>query len=36
MLDRLSGGWFKSTPHRVRNMSGHERLASIASARSRP
>ena len=27
MLDRLTGGWFKSTPHRVRNMSGEERLS---------
>jgi isopenicillin N synthase-like dioxygenase len=27
MLDRLTGGWFKSTPHRVRNTSGHERLS---------
>lgn len=27
MLDRLSGGWFRSTPHRVRNTSGRERLS---------
>ena len=27
MLDRLTGGWFRSTPHRVRNTSGHERLS---------
>ena len=27
MLDRLTGGWFKSTPHRVRNTSGGERLS---------
>ena len=27
MLDRLTGGWFRSTPHRVRNVSGHERLS---------
>jgi isopenicillin N synthase-like dioxygenase len=27
MLDRLTGGWFKSTPHRVRNVSGHDRLS---------
>ena len=27
MLDRLTAGWFKSTPHRVRNTSGHERLS---------
>jgi len=27
MLDRLTGGWFKSTPHRVRNTSGRERLS---------
>jgi isopenicillin N synthase-like dioxygenase len=27
MLDRLTGGWFKSTPHRVLNTSGHERLS---------
>lgn len=27
MLDRLSGGWFRSTPHRVRNVSGHGRLS---------
>jgi isopenicillin N synthase-like dioxygenase len=27
MLDRLTGGWCKSTPHRVRNLSGHGRLS---------
>ncbi len=27
MLDRLTGGWYKSTPHRVRNVSGHSRLS---------
>ncbi|ACY14189.1 isopenicillin N synthase family dioxygenase [Haliangium ochraceum] len=27
MLDRLSGGWFRSTPHRVRNLSGRSRLS---------
>jgi isopenicillin N synthase-like dioxygenase len=27
MLDRLTGGWFRSTPHRVRNMSGRSRLS---------
>ena len=27
MLDRLTGGEFKSTPHRVRNTSGRERLS---------
>jgi len=27
MLDRLTGGWFKSTPHRVRNTSGRTRLS---------
>jgi isopenicillin N synthase-like dioxygenase len=27
MLDRLTCGWFKSTPHRVRNTSGHDRLS---------
>ena len=27
MLDRLTGGWYKSTPHRVRNLSGHGRLS---------
>jgi len=27
MLDRLSGGWFRSTPHRVRNAGGRGRLS---------
>lgn len=27
MLDRLTGGWFRSTPHRVRNHSGKGRLS---------
>jgi isopenicillin N synthase-like dioxygenase len=27
MLDRLTGGWYHSTPHRVRNVSGNERLS---------
>jgi isopenicillin N synthase-like dioxygenase len=27
MLDKLTGGWYRSTPHRVRNVSGRERLS---------
>ncbi len=27
MLDRLTGGWYRSTPHRVRNLSDHGRLS---------
>ena len=27
MLDRLTGGWYQSTPHRVRNLGGRTRLS---------
>jgi isopenicillin N synthase-like dioxygenase len=27
MLDHLTAGWYRSTPHRVRNLSGHGRLS---------
>jgi isopenicillin N synthase-like dioxygenase len=27
MLDRLTGGWYQSTPHRVRNLNGRARLS---------
>jgi isopenicillin N synthase-like dioxygenase len=27
MLDRLTGGWYRSTPHRVRNLSSRSRLS---------
>jgi isopenicillin N synthase-like dioxygenase len=27
MLDRLTGGWYRSTPHRVRNLNGKARLS---------
>jgi isopenicillin N synthase-like dioxygenase len=27
MLDRMTGGYYRSTPHRVRNLTGRERLS---------
>jgi isopenicillin N synthase-like dioxygenase len=27
MLDKMTNGWYRSTPHRVRNVSGNERLS---------
>ena len=26
-MDRLTGGWYRSPPHRVRNISGRDRLS---------